>query len=263
MSTDNKTTTERLSDVAVRANALCQTVAEQANAMQNQVNNAITSTQSQIDTFTSGTFRNEIPFLRLTKNQQLKINGKLEIGAKGIPDGFTLNGEVHGKYFETEIVDVSRTDKEPGQRSSEQLAFWKNVQGTAPKYHKPEFAIVRITALDVNNYPTDSNRQYSLYQGGTPYNTAITFGAFVKVEQGKVGFGSGRFSKLVPADGEWHTMVEQISAPPKGGANYIHGPHIHLEKGSSCLVALPATVLGWVPQERWGYFEKPVLESEL
>ncbi|QTL34109.1 hypothetical protein [Pseudoalteromonas viridis] len=259
MSTDNKTTTERLSDVAVRANALCQTVADQASAMQNQVNNAITSTQTQIDTFMSETFRNEMPFLRLSKNQQLKINGTLDVGEKGTPDGFNINHQ-HGHYFEVEIVDVSRTAKTTAQRSDEQIAFWQNLIGRVPQYHKPDFAIVRIKALDV---PAEGVSRFSIYQGATPYNTAITFGACIKVESGRVGFGLGKFSNLVPADGKWHTKVEHVNAPEKGGLNYTHGPHIYLDRGSSCLVALPATVLGKVPQERWGYFEKPVLESEL
>ncbi|MCO7190235.1 MULTISPECIES: hypothetical protein [unclassified Pseudoalteromonas] len=49
MSTDNKTTTERLSDVAVRANALCQTVAEQSN----NINASLQQAKAEFDDWKS------------------------------------------------------------------------------------------------------------------------------------------------------------------------------------------------------------------
>ncbi|WP_046005612.1 hypothetical protein [Pseudoalteromonas rubra] len=45
MSTDNKTTTERLSDVAVRANALCQTVAQQSD----NINTSLQQAKAEFD----------------------------------------------------------------------------------------------------------------------------------------------------------------------------------------------------------------------
>ncbi|NUZ11731.1 hypothetical protein HUZ36_13170 [Pseudoalteromonas sp. McH1-7] len=277
MSNDNLTMTERLSQVATRANALCQTVEDQVGIIQSTLENkaeevdqhidsstaeltaATNGMKAQVNSFIDSQFRAELPFFRITKNQELKINGSLTPGTKGIPDGYSCRNSNH---YECEIVAYSEHGKIKEDKHPEIRAMYDQIQGGTPKYNQPDFAIVRVKALEVDDYPAFENA-YSIYQGALPYNNPLTFGGWIKAESGKVRFTYPSDDFLVPTDDKWHEITRQSNMPSSGGVNYTFGPHIYLEKGASCLIALPSVVAGKVPANRWGYFEKPVFERQL
>ncbi|KZN37593.1 hypothetical protein [Pseudoalteromonas luteoviolacea] len=277
MSNEHTTITESLAKVATRANELCNSVDEQLSVINSTLTSekqkmaaktaelaaftqaAVDESKVKIDALVDNGFRSEIPFFRVTKNQELKINGVLTPGTKGTPTGFANRAS----QYECEIVAHTQHGVDPDQKDPEIQKMWSEVHHTIPKHNQPEFAIIRLTAKDVADYPTVLSKCYSIYQGALPQNGIFTFGAWVKVEQGEVhmGYPSSDGSTRLPNDNKWHERMYSGSVL-SGGAYYNFGPHFYLTKGASCLIALPGVVLGKVPEGRWGYFERPVFERE-
>ncbi|WP_105168530.1 hypothetical protein [Pseudoalteromonas sp. T1lg23B] len=273
MSEQEKTMTQRLTDVVTAADSLTQTVQNQigqinstVSAKMGEVESTVTSTINKLEEkssalsndiagFIDSRFRTELPFFRATRNQELKINGSLTPGTKGIPDGFGCRNTAH---YECEIVAYSQHGTEAEDKDPEIQAMYRDIKGGVPKYNQPDFAIVRVKALEVDDYPDFSNA-YSIYQGGLPQNVPFTHGGWIKAEQGRVRFTYPLDQYEVPVDGKWHEVTRHENMP-NGGANYNFGPHIYLEKGASCLIALPGVTFGKVPKGKWGYFEKPQFE---
>lgn len=275
MSNQEKPMSQRLTDVVVAADNLTQTVQDKIGnidatvaaksaevdqhiaASQNIVSNATNSMEQSISDFVDNSFRVELPFFRATKNQELKINGVLTPGTKGIPDGFSCRNTAH---YECEIVAYSQHGVEAVDKHPEVQAMYTDIKGGVPKYNQPDFAIVRVKALEVDGYP-EFSKAYSIYQGALPQNVPFTFGGWIKAEAGRVNFTYRSDEFEIPLDGSWHEVTRHGNMP-NGGANYNFGPHIYLEKGASCLIALPAVTFGKVPNQKWGYFEKPLFERQ-
>ncbi|KZN53435.1 hypothetical protein [Pseudoalteromonas luteoviolacea] len=264
MSNEHTTITENLANVATRANELCNTVDSQiANINttltleQQKLATKITEFETKVNSFIESDFKREIPFFRLTKNQELKVNGQLTVGSIGIPDGFTSRVE----QYHCEIVAFSQHGVESSQKHPEIQKMWRDLKNIdAPKWSTPDFAIMRIRPKEGVEYPDTLAGGFSIYQGEIPLNGDASHGIWIKAEQGRVAFTSS-FTGIIPADNTWYERIVYAS-DHDGGTSHTNGPHIYLEKGASCLIALPGIVAGRVPAGRWGYFERPVFERE-
>jgi len=201
--------------------------------------------------------QSDFPFYRLTKNQELKINGGLIVGTSGTPDGWVNRSPgIHT----CELVASTETGVEPADKDPIIQAMWRDIKGGVPKYNNPNFAVARVsTAVDAA--PGDAKVFYSIYQGPIPNGVPMTFGAWIKVEKGDVRFLSSSDNDVVPNDGLWHEITRHYNMI-NGGASYIHGPHLYIQPGASCLIALPGAVAGKIPEGKWGFIDKPKLERE-
>ncbi|MGF1748163.1 hypothetical protein [Vibrio cionasavignyae] len=185
----------------------------------------------------------DFPFYRLTRNQELRVNGSLTDGLEGTPDGWVNRAKgIH----HCRIVASTESGVEPDKKSPIIQQMWTDIKGGVPKYNQPNFAVVRVsTSPDAE--PSSINTFYSLYQGAIPSGIPMTFGGWIKVEQGDVRFLSPNESDRVPDDGKWHEITRSI--------NMSNG-------GASCLIALPAVVAGKLPKGKWGFINKPILEHQ-
>lgn len=197
----------------------------------------------------------DFPFYRLTKNQELKIGDSLVEGTEGTPDGWVNRAS---SIHKCRMVATTESGVEPDKKHPIIQDMWRDIKGSIPKHNQPNFAVVRVsTSPDAE--PNSINKFYSIYQGPIPNGIPITFGAWIKVEQGDVRFLSSRESDKVPNDGKWHEVTRSVDMS-NGGANYTFGPHLYIEPGASCLIALPAVVAGKVPSGKWGFINKPIFE---
>ncbi|MCG6428402.1 hypothetical protein [Vibrio parahaemolyticus] len=243
---------QQISNLVQASNNLTGAVNNKMGEIDQRVDNAEQEYQALINGI-----RSDFPFYRLTKNQELKINGSLVVGSKGTPDGWAnRDSAVH----ECEIVAYTETGKEPDQKSLIVQDMYRDIKNYIPKHNQPDFAVLRVSTKA--EAPPDSiNKFFSIYQGPLPSGVPMTFGAWIKVEKGDVRFLSSNSGDQVPNDGRWHEIIRHYEMSA-GGANYTFGPHLYLEPGASCLIALPAVVVGKIPQGKWGFVDKPVLERE-
>ncbi|EOG7744629.1 hypothetical protein ACLIOE_003795 [Vibrio parahaemolyticus] len=201
--------------------------------------------------------RSDFPFYRLTKNQELKINGALTVGSTGTPDGWANRSSA---IHQCEIVAYSQTGVEPDQKDPIVQEMWMHIKGYVPKHNQPDFAILRVSTVP-DAAPNEIRTFYSIYQGPLPNGVPMTFGAWIKVESGDVRFLSSNTDYQVPSDNRWHEITKTYNMS-NGGADYTFGPHLYIEPGASCLIALPAVVVGKIPDGKWGFVDKPILERE-
>ncbi|HHE0447289.1 TPA: hypothetical protein ACN34S_004413 [Vibrio parahaemolyticus] len=204
-----------------------------------------------------GDIRSDFPFYRLTKNQELKINGALTVGSTGTPDGWA-NRDDTGHLVE--LVAFTQTGVVPENKDPIIQDMFTDILGGIPKHNQPDFAVIRITTKP--DYPPQSiSNLYTLYQGPIPDGVPLTFGGWIKAESGNVRFLTSASEGIIPVDGKWHEKTRHVNMS-NGGASYTFGPHLYIEPGASCLLALPAVVAGKVPAGKWGFFSKPILEHE-
>ncbi|HCH4229654.1 TPA: hypothetical protein NKV81_004474 [Vibrio parahaemolyticus] len=244
--------TQEIGALIDSVNEMTGTVAGKMGEIDNRVNEAEQEYKSLINGI-----RSDFPFYRLTKNQELKINGSLSVGSTGTPDGWAnRDNTVH----ECEIVAYTETGKEPDQKNPIIQDMYRDIKNYIPKHNQPDFAVLRVSTK-ADTPPDSISSFYSIYQGPLPSGVPMTFGAWIKVEKGDVRFLSSQANDQVPNDGSWHEIIRHYEMSA-GGANYTFGPHLHLEPGASCLIALPAVVVGKIPQGKWGFVDKPILERE-
>ncbi|MGF1684813.1 hypothetical protein [Photobacterium minamisatsumaniensis] len=201
--------------------------------------------------------QSEFPFYRLTKNQELKINGTLTPGTVGTPDGWHNR---NSNYHKCEIVAQSESGIPAVEKHPVIQQFFNDIFGYVPQHNRPNFAVLRIRT-EPNALPSQSGSFYTIYQGPILTGVPHSIGVFIKAESGDVRFSHKGDSAIVPVDGKWHERVVQSNMVIKG-ASYTHAPHFYIEPGASCLIALPAVVAGKVPVGKWGFINKPLLEHE-
>ncbi|TMP83738.1 hypothetical protein CWB73_00900 [Pseudoalteromonas phenolica] len=264
MSSNHSTITESLALVTMKANDLCNTVEDQLDVIneklsseEQRLSRTINNAKTQINNFIENDFKKEIPFYRISKNQELKVNGLLTPGTVGTPSNYSSRAG----HYDFEIVAYTEHGVEPGNKHPEVQKMWNDLKSSVPKWNQPDFAIIRITAKDVADYPTDIKKSYSFYQWGITLNTDISYGTWIRAESGIVHFGYPSEETKVPTDGRWYERII-YGTDSNGGASYTVGPHFYLSKGASALIALPGVVAGRVPAGRWGYFERPIFERE-
>ncbi|KOH04517.1 hypothetical protein ACZ98_23330 (plasmid) [Vibrio parahaemolyticus] len=221
-----------------------------------EIDQRVESAEQEYNQLING-IRSDFPFYRLTKNQELKIGGVLTVGSTGTPDGWA-NRDDTGHLVE--LVAFTETGVDPENKNPIIQDMFTDLLGGVPKHNQPNFAVIRVTTKP--DYPPQSiSKLFTLYQGPIPDGVPLTFGGWIKVESGEVRFLSNAISDVVPADGKWHEKIRHADMS-NGGASYTFGPHLYIEPGASCLLALPAVVAGKVPQGKWGFINKPVLEHE-
>lgn len=237
--------TPEIAALVKSVNEMTGTVAGKMREIDNRVDDAESEYHRLIDGI-----RSDFPFYRVTKNQELKTNAGLVVGTQGTPDGWTNRSP---SKITCEIVAYSETgtpEKDPVVHK-----MWMDIKGYVPTHNQPDFAVIRLAAsLDYNE-----SDPYTIYQGPLPTSVPLTFGCWIKAENGIVrAFDGG--SKPISTE-KWEEVVLHRNMS-SGGASYVFGPHFYLSPGASCLIALPAAVAGKVPVGKWGYVDKPTFERE-
>ncbi|EMY6817441.1 hypothetical protein ABCL21_004459 [Vibrio parahaemolyticus] len=242
--------TQEIGALIESVNEMTGTVAAKMGEIDNRVDEA---EQEYLDLIQG--IRSDFPFYRLTKNQELKINNSLTVGTTGTPDGWSNRDS---SKITVEIVAYTETGKPELEKSPIIQKMWMDLKGYIPRHNNPNFAVIRLT-VDASAINTPD--MYTIYQGPLPNGVPMTYGCWIMVESGEVKTFSNTPSQAVPNNGEWHERILHRDMS-NGGASYEHAPHIYLTPGSSCLIALPAVVVGKIPIGKWGFIDKPIFERE-
>ncbi|EOD9110299.1 hypothetical protein ACJRNF_004600 [Vibrio parahaemolyticus] len=242
--------TQEIGALIESVNEMTGTVAAKMGEIDNRVDEAEQEYRNLIDGI-----RSDFPFYRLTKNQELKIGGTLTEGKTGTPDGWSNRD---ASKISIEIVAYTETGKLASEKSPIVQKMWTDLKSWIPQHNQPDFAVIRLT---VDASAISESDQYTIYQGPLPNGVPMTYGCWIMVESGEVKTFSNSPSQVVPNDGRWHERILHRNMS-NGGASYEHGPHFYLAPGSSCLLALPAVVVGKIPVGKWGFIDKPKFERE-
>ncbi|WP_125720031.1 hypothetical protein [Pseudoalteromonas rubra] len=255
MSTDN--TTELLTQVAVRANALCQSVEDHAgninatvNAKKAEMDAAKQQAQQDIQNYIAGA-RAELSHTLLSRNQQMEPLGS------GAIKGFNTIG-----LTSFEVTKEATIYANPGTNDTEHTDagvaqnFRSNVYNG---YVNGRFHILRIkwTRDPEKSARLDDNFSNGYHQG------ALTTGCYMKVISGSVG---GEMQPVTQFGDGWQLLACRQKANHQGGA--FRAPHAKLLLSSltgEALICLFGTVSGYANLEAnaWGRFAEFARPSDI
>ncbi|MEQ2353173.1 hypothetical protein [Pseudoalteromonas piscicida] len=248
MSNDNLTMTERLSQVATRANALCQTVEDQVGIIHAElitnrqaVSEAIDLAEETVTNYLSNA-RGEQSHILLSRNQKMEpsgtssIRGFNTIGMESFE--VTKEGVIHARPEND--VDLTGEGAVSDFRSS---VFSGYVNGS--------FNILRVKwKRNSNTHPAriDNNWSSDFQQG------ALTSACYIKVLNGEV---EGAMSEVKAFPNDWQLLAHRQAANSQ--TSRFYAPHtkldLHSQEGE-ILICLFGTVSGFVnlEQSAWGLF---------
>lgn len=176
--------------------------------------------------------------LRLSANQALIGNSDKT---------FPLHWSAGMTYSATPIEYV-QTGVVPKNRSALAQEFLSAMDSNT-QYFQGGFWIWRLIT---KNTRTDGGSNYGMYQH-TPFNGTVTIGAIVKHESGLVP--SSMWCNGLIAGDRARVCKTHVVGNNHNGYTHIHpmlGGELNAE--SSVLVALPAIVTGYVPDNHWGQY---------
>ncbi|ESP95460.1 hypothetical protein [Pseudoalteromonas luteoviolacea] len=250
MSNDNLSITERLTNVAARANALCDTVNSQIGV----INNAVTNAENKFDNYMGGA-RAELSHILLSKNQKMEPNDN----GTAIKGFTTIGLERFEVIKEATIYAAAANDTDHTGRGVAQ-DFRSNVYNG---YVNTPFHILRLKwkrntaahpARIDNNYWTGSQ------QG------ALSTGCYFKLLSGSV---EGSMQAVKDYSNGWQLLGyhQKADSPAKS----FYGPHTKLGLSAStleegeALICLFGTVSGFVDFDKagWGVYPEFAKPSDV
>ncbi|MCO7190233.1 MULTISPECIES: hypothetical protein [unclassified Pseudoalteromonas] len=255
MSTDN--ITELLTQVAVRANALCQSVEDHAgninatvNAKKAEMDAAKQQAHQDIQNYIAGA-RGEQSHILLSRNQQMEPLGS------GAIKGFNTIG--------LETFEVTREASIYGSAGDHDTDHTGNGVGASFRSHvysgyvNKKFNILRIKwKTSPGKTVRLDNTYYNGYEQG-----ALTKGCYIKVIEGQI---NGDLHPVTNFDDGWQLYAYRQAANSPNGAFYT--PHTGLSLSSStgeALICLYGSVSGYVNLENnvWGCYPEFVRPSDI
>ncbi|MCF6435238.1 hypothetical protein [Pseudoalteromonas sp. MMG022] len=244
MSEQDKTMTQRLTDVVTAADSLTQTVQNQIG----QINSTVSAKMSEVDTTIAqantkvdnyiGSARSEYSHILLSRNQGMEPASATAI--KGFNTIYT-NLEVTKEATIHGIPDYDTDHTGSGVGADFRAAVYDG-------YVNGYFNILRLKWTRTNTaHPSRIDNNWSSgYQQG-----ALTSACYLKVLSGSV---SGSMSPVVDCGNDWHLYAERRKAVNSSAA--FHTSHSKLtfdsEQGEA-LICLFGTASGYVDLESAGW----------